>query len=235
MRKAPQQERSQFLVQSLIEATARVFDRRGMALTTRHVAEEAGVSVGSLYQYFKDKDELLAALVGQMASEVATLVMRDLPQRLDMDYPAFYRSSLTEIVGLVSSNRGYLAVARHWHELRTAHAVQAAEQQLMEVARQYMLRHYDKYRPRDLQVSLFIAYNSTVHTVMHYLSLPHPPFGIERLVDELTVMMGAYMAHDMVQPQPTKVRAAAKTKAKAKPKAKPKGLPSSMAASSSKR
>jgi hypothetical protein len=66
----------------------------------------------------------------------------------------------------VFDRRG-LAVARHWHELRTAQAVQAAEQQPMEVARQYMLRHHDKYR-------LFLAYNSTVHTVMHHLSLPHP-------------------------------------------------------------
>jgi len=48
--------------------------------------------------------------------------------------------------------------------------------------------------------------------VMHYLSLPHPPFGIDRLVNELTVMMGAYMAHDMVQPKPTKARAAPKIK-----------------------
>ena len=59
MRKPPQQQRSQVMVQNLIEATARAFDRRGLHLTTRDVAEEAGVSVGSLYQYFKNKDELL--------------------------------------------------------------------------------------------------------------------------------------------------------------------------------
>lgn len=194
MRKPPQQQRSQSLVQNLIEATARVFDRRGLHLTTRDVAEEAGVSVGSLYQYFKNKDELLAALVSRMAADVALVVTRHLPQRLALDYPTFYKTCLTEIVALVSENQGYRAVARHWHELRTAQAVQAAEQQLMEVARQYMLHHHDEYRPRDLQVGVFIGYNSTVYTVMHYLSLPHPPFGIDRLVDELTEMMSAYMA-----------------------------------------
>lgn len=121
------------------------------------------------------------------------MVTRHLPQRLALDYPTFRKTCLTEIVALASDNQGYRAVARHWHELRTAQAVQAAEQQLMEVERQYMLHHHNEY-PRDLQVGIFIGYNSTVYTVMHYLSLPHPPFGIDRLVDKLTEMMSAYMA-----------------------------------------
>jgi AcrR family transcriptional regulator len=192
MRKPPQQQRSQVMVQNLIEATARAFDRRGLHLTTRDVAEEAGVSVGSLYQYFKNKDELLAGLVSRMAADVSLVVMRNLPQRLALDYPTFYKSCLLEIVALVSDNPGYRAVARHWHELSTVQAVQTAEQQLMEVARQYMLHHHNEYQPRDLQVSVFVGYNSTVYTVMRYLSLPHPPFGIDRLVNELTEMMSAY-------------------------------------------
>ncbi len=184
-----------FLVKSLIEATARVFDRRGMHLTTRDVAEEAGVSVGSLYQYFKDKDQLLDALVREIAREVSEVFMSNLHERLALDYATFYRTSLTAIVALLSSKPGYLAVARHWHELRTAKAVQATEQELIVVAQQYMLRHFEDYGSRDLQVHMFIAYNSTVHTVMHYLSLAHPPFGIDRLVDGLTTMMSAYVHH----------------------------------------
>ena len=78
MRKAPRQERSQFMVSTILQATARVFDRRGMALTTRDVAEEAGVSVGSLYQYFKNKEELLSALVNQLGQAVADIAMRDI-------------------------------------------------------------------------------------------------------------------------------------------------------------
>ena len=48
MRKAPQQERSQFMVSTILQATARVFDRRGMALTTRDVAEDARVAVRNI-------------------------------------------------------------------------------------------------------------------------------------------------------------------------------------------
>lgn len=194
MRKSPRQQRSQAMVEDLIEATARAFELRGLSFTTRDVAEVAGVSVGSLYQYFGNKEELLAALVSRMARDVSELMTRNLAQRLEMDMMDFYRGCLMDIVTLISERKGYLAIARHWHELRTAEAVKEAERQLIEVARQYMLRHHDRYRVVDLQVSVFIAYNSTVYTLMHYLSLPHPPFGIDRLVNELTSMMGSYMA-----------------------------------------
>jgi len=181
------------MVEALLEATARVFDRRGMALTTRDVAEEAGVSVGSLYQYFQDKEALLAALVGQLGEAVADIAMRDIAARLQLGVGDFYRHLLSAIVLLVAQRPGYRAIARHWHELRSVEAVHVAEQHLMEAARLYVVQHHQTYRPQDLPVSLFITYNSTVYTLVRYFSLPHPPFGIDRLVDELTRMVVAYM------------------------------------------
>ncbi|WP_283808891.1 TetR/AcrR family transcriptional regulator [Lujinxingia vulgaris] len=63
-RKEPVQERSRALVEALIEATARILQEDGIeALTTNRVAEVAGTSIGSLYQYFPNKEALLAALV----------------------------------------------------------------------------------------------------------------------------------------------------------------------------
>lgn len=200
MRKAPQQERSQFMVDTLIQATAAVFERRGLALTTRDVAEQAGVSVGSLYQYFKNKEELLSALVTQLGERVAEGAMRDIAEQMKLDYREFYRLQLTRIISLIDENPGYRAVARHWHELRTVEAVHATEQKLMEVARLHVMNHLEDYRPTDLPVALFIAYNSTVYTVMRYFSLKHPPFGVDRLIDELTNMMAAYMAQRQAEP-----------------------------------
>src|SRR5262245_4195316 len=58
-RKAPIQARSKHMVEMLMRATARILIREGYdALTTNRVAEEAGASVGSLYQYFPSKEAL---------------------------------------------------------------------------------------------------------------------------------------------------------------------------------
>jgi AcrR family transcriptional regulator len=63
-RKRPRQSRSQVLYDSLIEATQRVLASEGTeAVTTARVAELAGVSIGSLYQYFPSREALIAAVI----------------------------------------------------------------------------------------------------------------------------------------------------------------------------
>jgi len=63
LRKRPIQQRAEGTVRALVEATLQVLLRDGYAkLTTTRVAERAGVSVGTLYQYFPDKRALVTAL-----------------------------------------------------------------------------------------------------------------------------------------------------------------------------
>jgi len=62
-RKRPQQQRSRDTVAAILAAAAHVFVERGYAnTTTNHIAARAGVSIGSLYQYFPSKDAILLAL-----------------------------------------------------------------------------------------------------------------------------------------------------------------------------
>jgi AcrR family transcriptional regulator len=70
-RKAPTQQRSRATVDAIVDATARVLVSDGYdALSTNRVAQEAGVSVGSLYQYFPGKEALVAAVMEQYASRM---------------------------------------------------------------------------------------------------------------------------------------------------------------------
>lgn len=71
-RKLPRQRRSAETVERILTAAARIFDERGYGgTTTNHVALEAGVSIGSLYQYFPNKDALLVALAERHVDDVA--------------------------------------------------------------------------------------------------------------------------------------------------------------------
>src|SRR5579871_2625632 len=61
-RRRPRQARSHATLDAILEAAAQILERRGVGgFTTNHVAERAGVSIGTLYQYFADKDAVLLA------------------------------------------------------------------------------------------------------------------------------------------------------------------------------
>jgi AcrR family transcriptional regulator len=64
LRKTPLQRRSTETVAIILEAAARILERHGFAsFNTNAIAERAGVSIGSLYQYFPNKDALLSGLL----------------------------------------------------------------------------------------------------------------------------------------------------------------------------
>jgi AcrR family transcriptional regulator len=85
-RKAPKQARSQATVQAILTAGARVLAQESLAgFNTNRIAEVAGVSVGSLYQYFPNKAALAVALIDQererlaVALEAAVASVSDVP------------------------------------------------------------------------------------------------------------------------------------------------------------
>ena len=83
-RKSPSQERSRRTVDRILDAAARIFHECGYSgATTNAIADEAGVSVGSLYQYFPNKDALLVALtrrhIESTTTELADLLSRSSP------------------------------------------------------------------------------------------------------------------------------------------------------------
>ncbi|MGE0548119.1 MAG: TetR/AcrR family transcriptional regulator [Kofleriaceae bacterium] len=78
-RKRPRQARSQATVESILAATTRVLIRHGFdGLTTNAVAKLAGVSIGSLYQYFPNKEALVAALIEHTVERWNTTAMTEL-------------------------------------------------------------------------------------------------------------------------------------------------------------
>jgi len=87
-RKQPRQTRSRDTVQAILQAAAQVFSKLGYAATTtNHIAARAGVSIGSLYEYFPSKDALLVALLDEHVAEgeaILNAVWTDLDTCRDM-------------------------------------------------------------------------------------------------------------------------------------------------------
>lgn len=78
-RKRPRQARARATVETILDASARILVKRGFdRFTTNEVAEAAGVSIGSLYQYFPNKEALVAALIEKHIEDMSKALMSEL-------------------------------------------------------------------------------------------------------------------------------------------------------------
>jgi len=105
-RKQPRQERSKATVDTILEATARVLIKHGYdGLTTNAVAQLAGVSIGSLYQYFPNKEALVAGLIGRHLEEMHAAVSKELARVMEVQ-------AITQqtIAALLTARRDELAI-----------------------------------------------------------------------------------------------------------------------------
>jgi AcrR family transcriptional regulator len=195
MRKKPVQQRSQQMVETLIDAAARTVAERGLAnTTTNHIAARAGVSVGSLYQYFATKEALIDALSDRMRKELTLALDAQFRALLDADLRSLTRAALNAVFDYFEMHKGlYLELARHWHDERTLRTVEALESYITEAFRLYLLRHHAQYRFENLPAALFIVFNSTVFTGMRYMSQPQSHLKREDVIEGLVEMVAGYL------------------------------------------
>jgi AcrR family transcriptional regulator len=109
-RRDPAQERSRKTVDAIVEAAGRLLVEHGrLGVTTNAVAERAGVSIGSLYQYFPNKEAIFAALQERHRAEL---------QRIAAPHPsATLTSALTRSLAEMTRERSArgLAIESLWN------------------------------------------------------------------------------------------------------------------------
>ena len=197
MRKKPQQKRSKQLVASLIDATAACIVEHGLdGATTPRIAEKAGVSVGSLYQYFDDKEALIEALVEKMAQDIGN-ALNQLPWDKSPSLRDTVRSTIQFGFALLNSSDGlYLELVRNWHRLPTEIIMNTLQQHFMDISRVYFLKNYHMHQIEDLHVRIFIIANSTMFTMVRFIAQESALLSQEEITDGLVNMVVGYLELD---------------------------------------
>jgi AcrR family transcriptional regulator len=195
-RKTAKQARAQVTVDAILEAASQVFESYGYArASTNRIAERAGVSIGSLYQYFPNKDAILVALARRHLAE-GMAVMWPQVQRLTDEEP--WEQVLP---GIVEAMVQMHAVAPMLHrclfeETRLPKAVrdelEALEDALIEVTATAIAADPSIARG-DVKLAAAIVVNA-IEGLTHRLVL-RPPTGTdpERVAGEITALVRAYL------------------------------------------
>ena len=197
-RKHASQERSRATVDALIAATARILVREGFdRASTNRIADLAGVSIGSLYQYFPSKESLVAAVIDRHNQQLMRVV----------------RSALAEVatLPLEEAVRKLVAIAIKAHRLdpklhrvlaeqiprtgRLEH-VEVFNRENYALFRAYLESHSDELRTVDTGLAAFVCVTS-IEALTHTAVLHHPEVlsdeGMDSLIDEATRLVVGYL------------------------------------------
>ncbi len=201
-RKQPRQARARRTVEAIVEAAAQVFEREGYArATTDRIAERAGVSIGTLYQYFPNKDALLVALA-QCHADAGVTRVRDL-LAAGGGSAGLARLALGDILRLFVGQLVELHRDQpRLHRLLFAEAPVATEQHQrlaavedeLATAIAELLEHHPEVEVADPMLAAWMIIHVTQGLVHDFIV--HPPasqLAQQAFVDEVVVMLRSYL------------------------------------------
>lgn len=197
----PRQNRSKVTVDTIIEAGFIAVAVNGTSgTTTRHIADIAGVSVGSLYEYFKNKEEIYDAMAKSFVKEVLDMVKELTPIIVEMELePLFQMIFYTFRDLLTRDNDRYLICLRYATELKYECYIGQIEMALMEVLMKYMMRHPRYLKVNNLSVTAYISINSSIFNVARHLILPNPQISFDEMVKGLSTMIISYIETELAK------------------------------------
>lgn len=194
-RKLPRQARSREMFEIILTATARVLVREGYeGTTTNRVAEVAGVSVGSLYQYFPNKESLLVTLTERHVEEMTAIFHEKFEDLVGADLEDAVR-------GLIEAAVQAHAVAPELHrafieqmpQIGHLDTVREAETSIIEGLRGYLENRRERLAPENLHLAAFLVFKA-VESATHAAVLDHTAYlEDEGLLDELTALVLGYL------------------------------------------
>ncbi|MGC1310406.1 MAG: TetR/AcrR family transcriptional regulator [Phormidesmis sp.] len=180
-RKLPKQDRSRVTVDAILTAAAHILTEDGYdTASTNRIAERAGVSIGSLYQYFPNKEAIITALrerhIDEMAEIVESVVNQTAHQPIDL--------ALHELVKA--------CVAAHQID-PTLHQVlseqvprlnqSSAEAKILMLLREFLEQRHDRIQAQNLKLTVFIL-ERTIESLVHAAVIERPEFLQEGQLEE---------------------------------------------------
>lgn len=199
-RKQPRQARSQATVDAIFEAAIQVLLREGPnKLTTIRVAERAGASVGTLYQYFPNKQALLYAIVQRHLDRIMAQLEQAAEvahgQPLAVMVSAVVEAFLQAKMAHFEQTRALYAVAG---ELDTQALIQAAEQRGRR-ALQAMLATAADANFEDLEAVAYMFSATMIGPTRFVLENPAPAQIAQELPQRLTAICLACLQREARQ------------------------------------
>jgi len=195
-RKQPQQARSRVTVTAILDAMTRILDREGPgAATTTRVAEVAGISIGTLYQYFSHRDAILDALQDREFERAVEMMQRVLGAP-GVHGPArdVARDVIQGLLALYAEAPGlHRVLALEGLRVTPTDRVQAFDNRVCSLVRGFLAVSSLPIRRNNLEAAAFVVFQSVRASMLARMLEDPPGLDDETLTEELTDMVLRYL------------------------------------------
>lgn len=182
------------MVERIIEAGTRVLVANGYeGASTNRIADEAGISPGSLYQYFPNKDAIVVAIVERYRDRMERDIAEQLTGMLGAPPAELVQRILRALVDALSREPEILrAIVQNVPHQSGLDTFASFERRVTDLLRGYLMMHRELLREADLEAAMWMAVQSVELLSVRYV-LDAPPIPRERFVDELTALVIGYL------------------------------------------
>jgi AcrR family transcriptional regulator len=198
--KVPQQARSKETVELILRATAHILRTDGYArCSTNRVAQKAGVSVGSLYQYFSSREVLVTALAERHVKNMQDTMLQTLSSLpahapFEKTVRALLKAVLAHHARDPALHRVLVEQVPQLAGMAKIQSLGVASSALVQVA---IERQQKQLRPLDAKLASHILVQS-VRAVIFSAFLEEPPIALSSLEEELVQLVIRYLGHRKV-------------------------------------
>ena len=196
-RKSPAQQRSQLTVAALLKATAHILVKEGYeSASTNRIAEAAGVSIGSLYQYFPSKEALVAAVVDRHMQEMMQLLRAAVDRVREQPVEVATRELVRVMIDAHRVDpRLHRVLVEQVPRVGRLENIRAIDREAYALIRAYLEAHRDELRVADLDVASFVCV-ATVEALTHAAVVNRPDVLSDKsgvFTDEVTRLVVGYL------------------------------------------
>ena len=198
-RRNPKQTRAKATVGILLEAAALLMEEEGYeALTTTRIAKRAGTSVGSVYQYFPDREAIAAALVEERSLHLASTAREELRKLMTAPPEELMQRSQETLIDLYRENRAVLIdLVDSDPKLRSIAQSLAAELLNFSTFQGYLNRHLEDLDIEDVELTVRIVGLVGVSAARAFVAAPEEPVPKEVFAREVGKMLSRYLSAEV--------------------------------------
>src|SRR5688500_9277740 len=197
-RKSASQERSKATVDTLLAATARVLVKEGYDhASTNKIADAAGVSIGSLYQYFPSKEALVAAVVERHMDTICSNFTAKMAEVADQPMKDVIRELIRRLIELkLAEPKLHRVLVEQIPRVGRLNRMREIEERVGGLMRIFFEARKDEIRIRNLDAAIFMLVTIGV-SYSHAIAIEAPPnLTVEEMTEEFVELVTGYLLHD---------------------------------------